>query len=203
MPLPAGVPLPLRADTADATQVVTVAARALHSTSGTLQAWDKTAGGWVRHGPASMAYLGDHGMTARPSESLSATPVGSFPITQAFGRVADPGTRLPYFRTSASDWWVTDARSAYYNTHYRCSAHCPFDIGLGENLYRAGHLYTYAVVIDYNRRPVVRGAGSAFFLHVTEYKPTTGCVSIPWVDLVSIMRWLTPSAHPRIILGIG
>ncbi|PZS31903.1 MAG: hypothetical protein DLM59_09125 [Pseudonocardiales bacterium] len=195
--------LPLSAATYDATQVITVVAASPASTGGTLQAWDRTAGGWVPRGPAVHAYLGDQGITTHPSETRSATPAGSFTLTQAFGRAGDPGTALPYFRTDSSDWWVTDVTSRSYNTHYRCSSACPFDTGLGENLYRAGFLYTYAVVIDYNRRPVTPGAGSAFFLHVTEFKPTTGCVSIPQASLVSIMRWLSPSAHPRIIMGVA
>jgi L,D-peptidoglycan transpeptidase YkuD (ErfK/YbiS/YcfS/YnhG family) len=63
--------------------------------------------------------------------------------------------------------------------------------------------YNYAVVIDYNRSPVVQGAGSAFFLHVTDGNPTAGCVSIPQANLVSIMGWLAPSTHPRILIGVA
>ncbi|MDP9240621.1 MAG: hypothetical protein M3O55_08305 [Actinomycetota bacterium] len=200
---PAASQLPLSGATGDATQVVTVVAASSTSTTASLTAWDRTARGWVPRGPAVRAYLGDQGITTHPSETRSATPAGSFTLTQAFGRADDPGTALPYLRTDSSDWWVTDVRSKYYNSHYRCSASCPFDTGPGENLYRAGFLYTYAVVIDYNRHPVTPGAGSAFFLHVTEYKPTTGCVSIPRATLVSIMRWLSPSARPRIIMGVG
>lgn len=58
------------------------------------------------------------------------------------------------------------------------------------------------MVIDYNRAPVVQGAGSAFFLHVAVGEPTQGCVAVPRADLVSILRWLTPSAHPRILIGV-
>ena len=57
------------------------------------------------------------------------------------------------------------------------------------------------MVIDYNRFPVHAGAGSAFFLHVTNGEATAGCVSIPEASLVSIMRWLNPSVHPRILIG--
>jgi L,D-peptidoglycan transpeptidase YkuD (ErfK/YbiS/YcfS/YnhG family) len=52
--------------------------------------------------------------------------------------------------------------------------------------------------------PITAGAGSAFFLHVApSNSPTAGCVSIPPANLVSIMQWLTPSAHARILIGIG
>jgi len=61
------------------------------------------------------------------------------------------------------------------------------------------------VVIDYNTRNapggVRQGAGSAFFLHVTDGSATAGCVAIPQSRLVPLMRWLTPAAHPRILIG--
>jgi L,D-peptidoglycan transpeptidase YkuD (ErfK/YbiS/YcfS/YnhG family) len=57
--------------------------------------------------------------------------------------------------------------------------------------------------MDVNRSPVVPGAGSAFFLHVSVGQPTAGCVAIDSSTLVSIMRWLNPAQHPRIATGIG
>jgi len=199
---PHGQSLPLGYSTGSATRLITVVASSAGSTTATLQAWSKDAAGWHRVGAVVPAHVGADGLTTQPSETKSATPIGSFTLTQAFGSAADPGTRLPYFRTDSSDWWVSDARSPYYNTHYRCSQSCPFDTNAGENLLDAGHVYTYAVVIDYNRAPAVRGAGSAFFLHVTNGRATAGCVSIPEANLVSIMKWLNPSAHPRILIGV-
>ena len=175
------------------------------STTALLQAWYKApGGGWLRYGSTVTAHVGSQGLTTHPSESKSATPIGSFTLTQAFGRASDPGTALPYFRTDSHDWWVSDANSRYYNTHYRCaSGSCPFNTGAGENLYAAGFVYTYAVVIDYNRFPVTRGAGSAFFLHVTNGSATAGCVAIAQSKLVSLMRWMGPGTHPRILIGVS
>ena len=195
--------MPLNDDTGSARQVITVVAPSTGSTTARLQAWTKGSSGWRPYTGVINAHVGSQGLTAQPSESKSATPIGSFGLTQAFGSASNPGTRLPYFQTSASDWWVSDASSRYYNTHYQCSGNCPFDTGAGENLHSAGFVYTYAVVIDYNRFPVTRGAGSAFFLHVTDGGSTAGCVSIPEATLVSIMKWLDPAAHPRILIGVG
>ncbi len=195
--------MPLHESTGSAQQVITVVASSTGSTTASLQAWSKGSSGWRRFGSSVTAHVGSQGLTEHPSESKSATPIGSFGLTQAFGRASDPGTSLPYFRTDSSDWWVSDSSSRYYNAHYRCSGNCPFDTGAGENLYSAGYVYTYAVVIDYNRFPMTPGAGSAFFLHVTDGGSTAGCVSIPESTLVSIMKWLNPAAHPRILIGVA
>jgi L,D-peptidoglycan transpeptidase YkuD (ErfK/YbiS/YcfS/YnhG family) len=193
--------LPLRLPTGTARQVVTVVAGATTDTRGTLQPWRKVPGGWLRVGPAVAAWLGSDGMTARPSEQISAVPMGSYSLTQAFGRDADPGTALPYVQTTPADWWISET-GPLYNTLQRCAAECPFTLGApNEHLYYETPFYDFAVVIDYNRDPVRQGAGSAFFLHVAVGAPTAGCVSIEQSHLVRIMRWLDPARHPRILIG--
>jgi L,D-peptidoglycan transpeptidase YkuD (ErfK/YbiS/YcfS/YnhG family) len=200
-----GQALPLAYTTGSATRVITVVAPSTGSTTATLQAWSLApGGGWLRYGGAVLAHVGTQGLTTAPSESRSATPIGSFGLTQAFGSQADPGTPLPYFRTDGADWWVSDVNSPLYNQHARCwPGSCSFNTAVSENLYQAGYVYSYAVVIDYNRFPVRAGAGSAFFLHVTDGGPTAGCVSVPAANLVSLMRWLSPNAHPRILIGVA
>jgi L,D-peptidoglycan transpeptidase YkuD (ErfK/YbiS/YcfS/YnhG family) len=59
------------------------------------------------------------------------------------------------------------------------------------------------VVINYNMDPVVKGAGSGFFLHVSLNQATEGCVAIPAADLRWVMRWLNPSLDPVISIGVG
>jgi L,D-peptidoglycan transpeptidase YkuD (ErfK/YbiS/YcfS/YnhG family) len=204
---PTGQALPLRFSTGSATRVITVVASSSGATTATLQAWSKAAGGgWRRYGSAVTAHVGADGLSTQPSESRSATPIGSFTLTQAFGRDANPGTGLPYFQTRPSDWWISQA-GPLYNTHQRCSSGCPFTLGSpNEHLYYETPYYNYAVVIDYNTRNapggVRQGAGSAFFLHVTDGNPTAGCVAIAQARLVTLMQWLTPSAHPRILIGV-
>jgi L,D-peptidoglycan transpeptidase YkuD (ErfK/YbiS/YcfS/YnhG family) len=202
---PRGQSLPLGYFTGNATRVITVVASSTGSTTARLQAWtNASGGGWLAYGSAVTAHVGSQGLTTHPSERLSATPIGSFTLTQAFGAMGNPGTGLPYFQTDSRDWWVSDSNSRYYNRHYRCSAgSCPFNTGAGENLLDAGSVYNYAVVIDYNRFPAVEGNGSAFFLHVTNGQATAGCVAIPQNRLVSLMRWLTPGTHPRILIGVA
>jgi L,D-peptidoglycan transpeptidase YkuD (ErfK/YbiS/YcfS/YnhG family) len=51
--------------------------------------------------------------------------------------------------------------------------------------------------------PVVKGAGSGFFLHVSFGAPTEGCVALPENELSRVMRWLLPADHPVISIGVG
>jgi L,D-peptidoglycan transpeptidase YkuD (ErfK/YbiS/YcfS/YnhG family) len=204
-----GRALPLRFRTGKATRVITVTARSHSSTTARLQAWTKApGGGWLKHGTAVTAHVGADGLSTHPSESRSATPIGSYTLTRAFGRNANPGTGLHYFRTRPSDWWISQA-GPLYNTHQRCASGCSFRRGSpNEHLYYETPYYNYAVVIDYNTRNsptgVVQGAGSAFFLHVhpAGTGATAGCVAIPQWKLVRLMRWLKPTAHPRILIGV-
>lgn len=199
------LPLPFR--THSATKVITVTAPSTDSTTARLQAWTKAAGGgWLRHGRAIRAHVGSDGL-GNASEYRSATPIGSFTLTHAFGRNADPGTRLHYFRSTPADWWISQS-GPLYNTHQRCSSQCSFSLGSpNEHLYYTTPYYNYAVVIDYNTRNsptgVRAGKGSAFFLHVTDGTATAGCVAIPQAKLVRLMRWLNPGAHPRILIGVS
>lgn len=185
-------------------QVITVRAASASATTAVLEAWQRTSAGSYKrvYGPVT-AYIGAQGI-GTASETTSRTPAGQFTLTEAFGIAANPGTALPYRKVDGNDWWVSDVRSRLYNTHQRCApGHCPFNERASERLAAAGAVYAYAVVIDYNRRPVRAGAGSAFFLHVTNGRPTAGCVAIPRANLVWLMRWLRPADHPIISMGVG
>jgi L,D-peptidoglycan transpeptidase YkuD (ErfK/YbiS/YcfS/YnhG family) len=198
-------PLPLSLPTGPARQVITVVAGAAADTQGTVRAWRRVPGGWRPVGPPLAAWLGSDGMTQHPSESLSAVPMGSFTLTQAFGHDPNPGTRLPYRQTTPADWWISEA-GPDYNTEQHCAGDCPFTQGSpNEHLYYETPYYDYAAVIDYNTRNsptgVRQGAGSAFFLHVAVGSPTQGCVAIDRAQLVRILRWLRPAERPRILIG--
>jgi L,D-peptidoglycan transpeptidase YkuD (ErfK/YbiS/YcfS/YnhG family) len=184
------------------TQVITVVAPSAASTRATVTAWQLGAEGWKAVVGPVRARVGAQGI-GRASETTSHTPAGTFTLTEAFGRAADPGTALPYRRIGPGDYWVSDVTSTSYNRFSRCSRACPFDRAAGERLWSAGAAYEYAVVIDYNRWPAVRGAGSAFFLHVSNGAATAGCVAIDAGSLTTILRWLDPVARPLISIGVA
>ncbi|MCW2540883.1 MAG: hypothetical protein JWN95_2608 [Frankiales bacterium] len=181
-------------------QVITVQVPSARSTTGTLDLWQMGSDGVYRHQWVSVrAYVGELGV-GKTADNIARTPAGVFGLTHAFGNQPTNGTRLPYFKASRSDWWNGETSSPAYNTHVH-QARSPGPNS--ENLYDAGAVYAHAVVIDYNMSPVVKGAGSAFFLHVTNGQPTAGCVAILGSQLNTIMRWLNPALHPVISIGVG
>lgn len=188
--------------TGPADQLITVVSDAPADTTAMLTAWDRVGTHWVRAIGPLRADVGAQGIGAA-SETATRSPAGIWPLTEAFGIAADNGTRLPYRRVTTSDWWVSDTASRYYNTAHTCApGSCPFDESAGEDLGAAGPAYDHAVVIDYNRSPVVPGAGSAYFLHVGDGHPTAGCVAVPASDLDSLMRWLDPARGPVIDITV-
>ncbi|NYJ07845.1 L,D-transpeptidase family protein [Petropleomorpha daqingensis] len=198
----AGATLPLGLDPGRSTQVVTVVASSSRATTAKLTAWELGPNGWTAVlGPVT-ARIGSAGV-GQASESTTRTPAGVFSLSEGFGRQGDPGTGLPYRVVDGLDWWVSDVNSPLYNQHARCApGTCPFDESVSENLQAAGAVYDYALVIDYNRGGTP-GAGSAFFLHVSNGSPTAGCVAIDRGSLVTLMRWLDRGSRPLIAIGVG
>ena len=198
---PSSAGLPLGVDPGSSTQVVTVVAPSPGATSAKLTAWELGPNGWTAVlGPVS-ARLGSAGV-GRASESSPRTPAGTFTLSEAFGRAGNPGTGLPYRVVDGDDWWVSDVDSARYNQYVECAREsCDFDTSVSENLAEQA-AYQHAVVIDYNRGGAP-GAGSGFFLHVSNGAPTLGCVAIDVGSLVVLLRWLDPAARPLIAIGVG
>ncbi len=184
---------------AGSSQLITVNSPTSTSTTATVTAWQRGADGLWRVAIAPMsARVGGAGI-GHATEGSDRTPAGTFALTQAFGRQIDPGTKMPYFRTDALDWWDENPASPTYNLHVRRSSSPG---AASENLYYSGSVYDYVVNMNYNTARVP-GAGSAFFLHVTDGTPTAGCVAVARSGMVAILRWLNPAAHPYISIKVG
>jgi L,D-peptidoglycan transpeptidase YkuD (ErfK/YbiS/YcfS/YnhG family) len=63
-----------------------------------------------------------------------------------------------------------------------------------------GRPYDIVVVLDHNRVPRVRGAGSAIFMHVAGpgYPPTAGCIALQREHLLRLLRRVRPGARVRV-----
>lgn len=134
-------------------------------------------------------WIGSAGLRSPAARSAgdNSTPIGTFPMTESYGSLANPGTILPYHRSTNSDYWVWDPSSKYFNT-LRSVSQGGFNWGRSEHIFDYDYYYKYAIVIDFNRNPVVaksRGGGIRF--HLSNGAPTQGCVAIGMGNLRTTM----------------
>jgi L,D-peptidoglycan transpeptidase YkuD (ErfK/YbiS/YcfS/YnhG family) len=198
--------MPIAVNVGNAEQIITVQT---HGTYATVSAWQHGGAGWQRVLTTTAGRIGARGLVAgsKRHQGSNTTPSGTYALTQAFGIAANPGASIPYHRVTNADWWVEDNASRWYNT-LRTAAAGGFrtnltesDVNGSEHLIKHTTQYAYSIVIDYNMNPAVRHRGAGIFLHVSDGHPTAGCVAVPRNTEVALLRWLRPSAHPRITIS--
>lgn len=149
------------------------------------------------------AVIGRNGFapTGEKREGDGKTPSGIYPLKTTFGYDATIGTKMSYRQALADDIWVDDANADDYN---RWVKKTETHAASYEIMKREDNLYKYGIVIEYNTDPIIKGNGSAIFLHIwnAEGIPTAGCVAVSEEDIIKILNWLDPAASPLIITGI-
>ena len=127
-------------------------------------------------------------------------PTGFFRLGQLFCYDKVVNTKMPFIQTTSEDKWIDDPSSADYNRHVRGETTAKSY----ENLKIRSDEYKYCVVVEYNRNPVVKGMGSAIFLHLSEGEkpnPSAGCVVITQKDMEELLKWMKPESKPSILMG--
>ncbi len=182
----------------DTSQLVVVSMPAQTAVEGTLTAFDKDANGQWKPviGPVP-AFVGSEGI-GKPEDNVHRTPEGTFGLGKAFGRLDNPGTKMPYTKVDNQDWWDGNLTSPTYNRMVR-QPNSPG--GDSENLYEMGPAYDYAVQMVHNPTNTP-GDASAIFLHVGS-EPTWGCVAIPLDAMKEVLQWLDPAKNPKISVGVN
>ena len=168
-----------------------------------MELWQRSGRCWSRVAGPWQAWLGTDGVTRHHREGDDATPEGAFGIGPViYGVHADPGVAYPFHRLRCGDWWDEQPGTSDYNRFVQlpCSARPSFG-GASEALWLSPEAYGYFALIDFNTDPVVQGAGSAIFLHVSFGAPTDGCVALAEPELVRLLRWLRPDRSPLIVIG--
>jgi L,D-peptidoglycan transpeptidase YkuD (ErfK/YbiS/YcfS/YnhG family) len=204
-----------------AEQVIVVSSTNFHSTHARLSAYEKSAAGtWVAIETDVPAFVGAHGIVsgAQRRQGTNTTPAGTYAITSAFGRRANPGTTLPYVQVDANDAWTYNPRvPSTYNLFQSAPVNWASYGRYVEHLWKLGRQYDYVAVLDYNfpggnisadfrgvrhaSIPADTRAGGGIFLHVSKGVPTAGCISINEPAMRHVMDWLDISKHPVIVIG--
>ena len=141
--------------------------------------------------------IGRSGLSERKFEGDGATPRGIHVITGLLyrpDRIARPGNWACPIRPS--NLWSDDPRHEDYNLMVRA----PYGHS-HERLRRADPLYDLILLTGWNRPYVVKGRGSAIFIHQWRRPgaPTEGCIGLRRHDLHHIAGTIRPSC--RLIIG--
>lgn len=136
--------------------------------------------------------IGRGGFCAAPDkrEGDGCTPLGIWPIRGVLlrpGKVDAMDIALPWRWIGARDGWSDDGADPAYNRPVRLPR--PFS---AESLIRTDEAYDVIVVLGHNDAPPLPGMGSAIFFHLSEGRPTAGCVAIDRADMLRLLPLLAP-----------
>lgn len=131
--------------------------------------------------------IGKGGRRADKREGDGATPIGVLPLRRVLyraDRLAPPRSVVPVAPIAPDDGWCDDAAHTDYNTQIRLPHPARH-----EELWRADAIYDVIGVLGWNDAPVLRGRGSAIFLHLArpDFSPTEGCIALEQRDLLRVL----------------
>ena len=146
-----------------------------------------TGGLLVMGGQTWRAALGRGGIRVDKAEGDGATPAALLPLRRVLyraDRVSIPRASVPREPIAQTDGWCDDSGHPDYNRPVRLP-----HAARHEELWRQDGLYDIVGVLGWNDAPVVRGRGSAIFLHVAspDLAPTEGCIALPLRDLQELL----------------
>ncbi len=170
-----------------------------HSSAARLIFYERQANGDFMEILQTDAVVGQKGISRDKREGDKRTPAGTYTLDFAFGTAGNPGTSMEYHRLTADDYWVDDVHSQYYNQFVN-RRNVKKDWNSAEHLSSYTREYEYAVAVGYNTNPIVRGAGSAIFLHCLTKGYTSGCIAVSRDDMKMILRRLEPGTPIKIIV---
>jgi L,D-peptidoglycan transpeptidase YkuD (ErfK/YbiS/YcfS/YnhG family) len=132
----------------------------------------------VANGLVLACALGRSGVIGPKREGDGGTPLGRHRVLRGYyraDRIRRPATRLPLRPIRPESGWCDASGHRRYNQ----SVALPFAAS-HERMWRDDHLYDVVLDLDWNRRPAIRGRGSAIFLHCARpgFLPTEGCVAV-------------------------
>ena len=75
--------------------------------------------------------------------------------------------------------WCDDITSNFYNKCIKRKFNQNLNFRF-EELFRDDNVYDYFIDLNYNRKPIIKGKGSAIFIHSSfdDLRPTNGCIAL-------------------------
>jgi L,D-peptidoglycan transpeptidase YkuD (ErfK/YbiS/YcfS/YnhG family) len=195
-------------------QMVVVITDDWTSTEGFMTCFEKTGGKWELRGDRARVVVGRNGLgpglglhsaisgVPEKKEGDKRAPAGVFRLESGFGKSPLATALLPYRVTTASDFWVDDSNSRFYNQWADLSDRSlRTDWKSAEILRRPDGLYDFVIVVGHNREGIQPGRGSAIFMHAWSRPgtPTIGCTAMEKIRVKALLEWLDPAKEPILI----
>ena len=142
--------------------------------------------------------LGKGGIKQKEKEGDLITPKGKFKLIKIYyrsDRVKKINSKLKTIKIKKNLGWCDDVSSNYYNKQIKINKKISH-----EKLYRKDNVYDIVVVLNYNLNPIIKGKGSAIFLHVAKknYKKTQGCIALKKNELLNLVSKIKRNTQIKI-----
>jgi L,D-peptidoglycan transpeptidase YkuD (ErfK/YbiS/YcfS/YnhG family) len=144
---------------------------------------------------------GRNGASLNKVEGDGKTPTGIFKLREVFYRedkVLNISAKLPIRKIEENHGWCDDSESKDYNKFIYLPSN---DCHSSEFLHRIeDDAYDIIVPLGYNDENIIKGKGSAIFLHVFKEnnEPTAGCVAIDKNEFLELLKQINSDTRIRI-----
>jgi L,D-peptidoglycan transpeptidase YkuD (ErfK/YbiS/YcfS/YnhG family) len=137
--------------------------------------------------------LGKAGIGKKKIEGDNITPKGTFKIVNIYFRkdhIKNIISKLKLIKIKRTMGWCDDPTSKKYNQLIKLPTKYHH-----EKLYRSDKLYDIVIILNYNMNPIVKGKGSAIFLHLSKNlkNKTSGCVALRKKDMLELIKIIKKS----------
>ncbi len=132
--------------------------------------------------------IGKNGKTKNKCEGDKKTPQGYFSLGNLYfrsDRNPKPNTKIKCIPIKKNMGWCDDPKDIKnYNKLIKINKNIKC-----EKLYRKDKKYDFLIPINYNKKKIVPGKGSAIFIHLTNnYQSTHGCIALKKSDILILLR---------------
>ena len=137
--------------------------------------------------------LGKAGISKKVAEGDNITPKGIYKIIKIYyrdDRIKNIISKIKLIKIKNNMGWCDDPISKKYNQLIKLPTKYHH-----EKLYRNDKLYDIVLVLDYNMNPIVKGKGSAIFLHLSKNlkNKTSGCIALKKKDMLELIKKIKKS----------
>ena len=142
--------------------------------------------------------LGKNGIRQKTREGDFVTPKGKYKLIKIYyraDRIKKISSPLKKIKIKKNMGWCDDINSKFYNKQIKINKKISH-----EKLYRKDNVYDIVVVLNYNINPIIKGKGSAIFLHVAKknYNKTQGCIALKKNELLNLVSKIKKNTQIKI-----